>query len=136
MNASHGIEVQLYNSVLWGNRSASGTTLGGAPGHFTDVRYCVVEGGWAGTSNLNIDPRFRDRVRRDLRLSPSSPAIDAGDNELVLRDRNDIDRDGDLVERTPFDHFGSRRRLDRPATPDTGAGGAPVTDMGAYEFRL
>lgn len=136
MSPSPAIEVQLYNSVLWGNRSASGTTLGGAPGHFTDVRYCVVEGGWAGTGNLSIDPMFRDRGRRDLRLSPSSPAIDAGDNELVLRDRNDIDRDGDFVERTPFDHFGSRRRLDRPATPDTGAGNAPVTDMGAYEFRL
>jgi hypothetical protein len=134
-NASHGTEVVLFNSIVWGNRSREGTMLGGDSMHFTDVRHCIVEGGWTGFGNLNTDPRFVGPALRDLRLATGSPAIDAADNELVLRDSNDIDDDGDLLERTPLDHLRAPRRLDDPLAPDVGAGAAPITDMGAYERR-
>ncbi len=56
----------------------------------------------------------------DLRLSPGSPCIDAGDNGALP---------GDLE--TDLD--GNPRLLDVPETPDTGNGEPPVVDMGAYE---
>ena len=56
----------------------------------------------------------------DLRLSPGSPCIDAGDNTAVPLG---IDTDLD----------GNPRFLDVPETPDTGNGELPIVDMGAYE---
>ena len=46
----------------------------------------------AGNGNMNVDPQFVDLV--DYRLSPTSPAIDAGPNDVELADldrsRNDM----------------------------------------------
>lgn len=133
INFSPRIVVQLYNSILWGNRSGAGTTLGGVADHYTDVRYSLVQGGWVGAGNRNEDPLFRSMALRDLRLQPGSPAIDAGDNDLVLRDVNDVDSDGDELERVQLDLAGRRRRVDVPQSPDTGLGTGPITDMGALE---
>ncbi|MHC4126584.1 MAG: dockerin type I domain-containing protein [Planctomycetota bacterium] len=58
----------------------------------------------------------------DLRLSPGSPCIDAGDNTAVP-DGIDTDLDG------------NPRFVDDPDTVDTGYGDPPVVDMGAYEFQ-
>jgi hypothetical protein len=61
----------------------------------------------------------------DLRLQAGSPCIDAADNDAVPPEVT-IDRDT------------HPRRVDDPATEDTGNPGAvgpPVVDMGAYEFQ-
>ena len=63
----------------------------------------------------------------DLRLDPNSPCIDAGTN----------DADVNTPEVEPFlaiDLELNLRRIDDPATPDTGYGSVPLIDMGAYEF--
>ncbi len=70
----------------------------------------------------------------NLHLSLDSPVIDAGDNAEVPADELDFDGDGDTTEPMPFDLDGYDRFVDDPLTPDTGAGVAPIVDMGAYEF--
>ena len=44
------------------------------------VTSCDIAGGYIGTGNINANPQFGDR---DLRLSPNSQCIDAGDNSAV-----------------------------------------------------
>ena len=71
----------------------------------------------------------------DLRLLPSSPCIDAGNNADVPADPADLDGDGNTTEPLPFDLAGGVRFADDPATADTGAGTAPIVDIGAYEYH-
>jgi hypothetical protein len=141
--------------MLWGNEEAiyGGDQLfahaGTAEG--LSVSYSNVEGGldaigtccdppmgqsgvitW-GPGNIDADPLFtsnsdpgpdgewgtRDDEYGDLRLQPGSPCIDAADDSPVC---------------SISDLSGNPRRLDDPASADTGAGRAPTPDMGAYEF--
>jgi hypothetical protein len=53
-------------------------------------------------------------------LRAGSPCVDAGDNGLT-------------PAAALLDLDGRPRVVDDPLTPDTGAGGPPVIDMGAYE---
>lgn len=130
---SQSIVVDIQNSVVWGNLTRGDDQLSGDPAHYRFVRHSIVENGWPGAGNSTAIPIFADFGLRDLRLAAGSPGIDAGANDLVLRDTNDIDGDDDYAERMPIDFLGGARRLDDPAVPDTGTGGSPVVDMGAYE---
>jgi hypothetical protein len=78
-----------------------------------------VQGGWAGTGNIDADPTFADA---EGRLSPGSPCIDAADNTAV-------------PEGITTDLDGNPRFVDDIGTPDTGFGEPPMVDMGAYEFQ-
>jgi predicted outer membrane repeat protein len=102
----------LHNSIVWGN---SPDSIDGP----IDVTYSDIEGGWPGVGNIIKDPFIADQYGR---LSPASPCIDAGSNDLVPSD-------------VLFDLDGNPRFLDDPGTPDTGFGSAPIVDMGAFEFR-
>jgi hypothetical protein len=147
-----GSSVTLVNSILWGDTA---TTDGNEISLFTlstiDVNYCDIKGGqvdiyndgtctvnW-GSGNINADPCFVNANGPDgifgteddnLRLSPGSPCIDAGDNNSVPPDTTDLDKDGNKVEQTPYD-------LDNnPRFVDGDCNGTVIVDMGAYEFRL
>jgi sugar lactone lactonase YvrE len=63
----------VHDSVLY----FDGTEI--VPGPVTNpvVNYCDVQGGYAGSNNLNVDPRFANST--NFVLAPDSPAIDAGD---------------------------------------------------------
>jgi hypothetical protein len=101
----------IKNSILWGNISP-----------FNDVQsiisYSIVEGGYPGVGNLNLNPQFVDLIpyglsptlSGDYKLTNTSPAIDAGDNGMIgLTDK---------------DLMGNLRRFN---------GG--IVDIGAYEFQ-
>jgi hypothetical protein len=110
-----GIRVQaggtltLTNSIVWGH-----------PGDELEcnaactVTHSDLEGGWAGTGNIDEDPMFVDPVSGDYSLKYGSACIDAGtdsgapDHDLAGNERP-LDGDGD---------------------------GTKVTDMGTYEFVL
>lgn len=121
--------LQLRNSIIWGNAAGTGGGQIAAPNGGVTVSFSSVEGGASGTGNLSSDPQFVTSVAAtsapstggDLRLQASSPAIDAGNNEVTNPSLPAADRDG------------LARRVDRADVTDTGSGTAPLVDMGAYE---
>jgi parallel beta-helix repeat protein len=124
----------LSNCILWHNEAAHGPSVYGLE---LGIAYCDVEGGWTGTGNIDADPVFfrdpspgtdakwgtPDDDFGDLRLQSVSYAVDAGDNSRVTAG-------------TTTDISGTNRFQDIAATPDTGAGTAPIVDMGSYEATL
>jgi hypothetical protein len=99
------------------------------------ISYSNVQGsggsGGSGGGNIDSDPLFVDpdgaddeagTLDDDLRLSTSSPCIDAANNDLVPMDiTTDLD--------------GHPRLVDDPFTDDTGLGDCLIVDMGAYEYQ-
>jgi hypothetical protein len=67
-----GTEPEVTNSILWDNGT---TEIGGAAAR---VSYSDVEGGYAGTGNINQAPKFLRIGDRPLRLAPGSPCLDRG----------------------------------------------------------
>jgi len=66
----------VTNCILWGdtvNEIVNESSI-------TTVTYSDVEGGWAGTGNIDFDPLFADD---DGRLLAGSPCIDVGNNAAV-----------------------------------------------------
>ena len=122
----------VSNSIVWNN---DGTSLqANAPS--IAVEHTLIEGGWMGSGNIDLDPLFVDPMNDDYRLLPGSPCIDAGNNTV-------------LPYYLRMDLLGLRRLVDDPATPDTGIADywharkvpsgdrilRPVVDIGAYEFQ-
>jgi hypothetical protein len=150
VNSSSNITV--LNSILWGNSATQGAQI-----HMKaslSVAFSDVQGGQAqvsiqagglnwGAGNIDLNPSFVDPdgldnnpltvLDNDYRLSGASPCIDAGANSSIGPDLLDIDGDGNTIEPMPLDLDLGARRVDVIAVPDTGAGTAPLVDMGAYE---
>ena len=126
----------IENSIFWGNTASNPEISGGwkaqLAGDF-DLAYTCVEDLYAphapGEDPLDPsklpgctdqDPRFVVAgAAGDLHLAADSPCIDAGRNDLV-------------ASIALLDNGGGGRNQDDPAI-DTGAGQAPVVDMGAHE---
>ena len=112
----------LRNAILWGNTADNGSQIYIAEYASTSVTYSIVEGGWTGTGNLDVDPQFVDAPAGDLHLQSTSPAIDSGNNEVVpVSVTTDLD--------------GYPRFVDYPPEGGTGYGTSPFVDMGAYEAQ-
>ncbi len=149
------------NCIFWGNRhdgDPEPDAIHIAGGGQASVEFSCIEDEdagddeipFGGQANANIDdpPTFADAdggdgvagtVDDDLRLLQGSPCIDAADAATVPSDGHDLDGDGDVSERVPFDLDGKPRFVDDPASPDTGNPapeyGSRIVDMGAYEAR-
>ena len=123
------ISAIVRNGILWDNipDQISGSAI---------VRYSDVQGGYAGTGNIDADPLFVAPGIGDYRLSSGSPAIDAGNNWGVPVDVNDYDQDGILCELFPVDLDGNPRFNADEADFDPGCGVPVVVDMGAYEYQF
>ena len=137
---NYGDHTALSNCIVWDNVARLGPQI--SDWSMATVTHSCVDGGWLGQGNIGdmaehdpliVMPGFWDDngtpndesddiwVDGDLRLRPSSPCIDAGDNSAVpVGVRTDLD--------------GDPRFMDDPATVDTGSGAPPIVDMGAYEF--
>ncbi|NCS20482.1 MAG: cadherin [Microcystis aeruginosa G11-06] len=123
-NATYGSAIANYdansnirNSIIWGN---SGTPIGT---YYTPtVTNSIVQGGFTGTGNLNVNPQFVDATTDDLRLQSTSPAINAGSNASLPADTSDLDGDSNITEAIPFDIARNPR-----------VNGTNV-DLGAFEF--
>lgn len=62
------------NNIVWGCTSSivndSSSTL--------NISYSNIQGGWAGTSNINSNPQFVNPSCHNFNLSASSPCVDTG----------------------------------------------------------
>ena len=145
-------DATVSNSIFWGNRQSNSggleqaqITLGNDG--FLSVDYSLIQGwtgGLGGVGNIGSNPLFVDSDGPDgiygsmddnVRLSPGSPGIDAGDNMRVPVDVLDLDGDGDISELIPLDLDGYPRVVNIVGLPDAGNGIPPIVDMGAYEHH-
>lgn len=95
--------VILGNCIVWGNSHGNLISTG-----TVSVTYSIIEGGYVGVGNLNLDPLFISTSSNNLRLMPCSPALNSGSNTINATS-NDLDGNPRL--------FGS------------------TIDMGAYELQ-
>ena len=98
----------IINSILWGNTPSSIHNATGS----TTVSYSIVQGGYAGTGNLDLDPLLQPLndnggFTQTMSLGVGSPAVGAGDNASCA----------------PTDQRGVIRPQD------------PICDMGAFEAQ-
>lgn len=77
----------VTNSIIWGNVAWYANEIGGAT-----TTYSCVRGGYPGTGNIAVDPRFVDPVNGDFHLRATSPCIDRGSNAATT-ERIDVDGD-------------------------------------------
>jgi hypothetical protein len=108
-----GCDMAMANSVVWGNGQE--VVFYNATGW---VRYSNVQGGEAGTGNIDSAPGFVDAAGGDFHLSAGSPCIDAADGDLA-----------------PEHGFDGNSRVDDSSTPNQGTGSPDYADMGAYEYQ-
>jgi len=76
---AEGGTLTLNNSILWDNDGSSGID----PVVNATVSHSIIQGGFAGTNVLNVNPQLADPNNGDYALSAGSPAIDAGSNALA-----------------------------------------------------
>ncbi len=113
---------ELLNNVIWGNTGPAIVEVnsGGGNAAVVPASYNIVQGGYAGSMNLSLDPLLVDPANGDFTLNTGSPGIDAGDNTPL----------GDALT---LDLAGNPRFIDVASVVDIGVGPAPVVDIGAYE---
>ena len=120
-SAIYGGNIDVVNSIVWANEGSANPveTFSTAI-----VSYSIVEGGYDGVGNIDVDPSFVDWTADDFRLSPGSPAIDAANNEVIP---------GDILT----DILGNNRFHDDVGKADTGleGGQSAIADLGPVEFQ-
>ncbi len=88
----------ITNCILWGDTSPEIGKQGNAS---PVVTYCDVQGGYAGTGNINSDPSFAGAS--DYSLSSDSPCIDAGNHASSVPTNGGWYRDMGAFEYTGVD---------------------------------
>ncbi len=82
--------ITMRNCIVWGNTSPTEPQIVQSGGS-SSVTYCIVQGGYTGTGNININPMFTDTSHY---LSPGSPCIDAGNPAANYNDVEDLSNPG------------------------------------------
>ncbi len=111
----YAADAQVYNSILWGSFT---TQIYTGTGSTIALQYCDIQGGASGAGVIDSDPLFVGPATGDLRLSSTSPCIDAAN--------------GDLAPTADLDDNGL---VDIPGITNSGVGTPDYADMGAYEHQ-
>lgn len=80
--ASSQVNVRLSNCITRNNLGQSGSNVGALSAFGPDVysiTYSNIQGGFAGTGNIDADPLFVNVGGGNFRLQPGSPSINTGD---------------------------------------------------------
>ena len=76
-----GPGVTMKNTILWGNTGLSQPQIAGWT--TGQVSHCDIQGGFAGTGNINVDPFLYGTFQYHM---PPSPCTDVGDPTTTLYD--------------------------------------------------
>ena len=102
-------EINLVNSILWGNQPDQ--IFQNHASSIVNVDYSDIQDGYEGESNLNIDPLFNTSPVQADYLTGNSPCIDTGDPDLDndgyywAVDFDDQDEDGTRLDIGAFSFF-------------------------------
>jgi hypothetical protein len=99
-NDNHGETATVTNCILWGDSAATGAEIYQASGASTVVTYCDVQGGYTGEGNIDAAPVFTDPGNLDFHLLPSSPCVDAGNDEAPALPDTDFEGDPRIMGAT------------------------------------
>jgi parallel beta-helix repeat protein len=109
----------IINAILWGNEAPQGPQLFAEPGSAPSITWSDIQGGWAGTGNIDADPMFKNPAAWDYHLKPGSPCIDTGDSSAPLLPILDFEGDPRIF---PGNGYGQwKGTLFQPAKVDMGA---------------
>ncbi len=113
----------VKNSIFWGNTAASeGNQIYNSPIRgTTSVINSDIQGGFAGTGNIDADPLFLNPITGDYDIPGTSPCYNAGVDANLPNDVGDLDWNTDTTLPLPRDLEGVARRA------------SVNVDMGAYE---
>jgi predicted outer membrane repeat protein len=92
--AIYSNNLQVTNSIIWGNTGGESQIYDGGGQWTLDVRHSLVQGGYAGAGNIDAAPTFVDAANGDFHLKSGSAGIDAGDPATVTP-QGTLDLDGD-----------------------------------------
>lgn len=121
----------VTNCILWGNTAPTGPQIHNDETSWTIVTCSDVQGGHPGQGNIDVEPCFVDPgywdangvwIDGNYHLLQTSACINAGDNNSLPADTQDLDGDSNTTEPIPFDLDGNPRIV------------YEVVDMGAFEF--
>ncbi|MDN5210813.1 gliding motility-associated C-terminal domain-containing protein [Fulvivirgaceae bacterium BMA12] len=83
----------IGNNIIWGGNDQIGNN-NATPSLLNNI----VEGGYSGTGNqvntTDEDPQFVNTDATDFSVSPCSPAINAGDNDIIQQTNTELDFNG------------------------------------------
>jgi hypothetical protein len=84
----------VSNSIIWGNTGGNEKIYTANGQWSANVHHSIVQGGFAGTGNLNVAPTFVDSANGDFHLAFDSAGIDDGDPGMLVP-AGTLDADGD-----------------------------------------
>ncbi|MBI5471242.1 MAG: T9SS type A sorting domain-containing protein [Ignavibacteriae bacterium] len=91
MLAAFSATINSRNNIVWGNTQTTGGQLNIASGSSVIATYSDVEGGYAGSGNINVTPNF---APTSFYLQTGSQCIDAGDTTAAFNDLPDLTNPG------------------------------------------
>lgn len=90
--------VDVVNCIVWGNQAGDGEDqIHLTESGLAEVSYSCVQGGFAGDSNIALDPKFVSVATGDFRLDAGSPCIDTGDDFASTAGVTDLDGNTRIV---------------------------------------
>lgn len=81
-NDGENVDLKIYNCIIWGGGSnqITNTNSWDTPNANAILANTLIEGGHAGTGNLNQNPLFTNEATQDFSLQLNSPAKNVGSN--------------------------------------------------------
>lgn len=109
----NGGTLTVVNSIVWGLATPTSGTM--------TITYSDVQGGYAGTGNVNVDPKFRGGTGfHPYALDGLSDCVDSANAGAAYHTSTDI------LGKAMYDH---------PGHSNDGAGTPAYADIGAYEYQ-